>query len=148
MRDRTETMKQWLSWMELLDRWGYITAGFSLLILGMLIFANSWYKFAMASTRTGFLPAGLQLLNDLLLVIIILELFRTVVRFLQTEVLTVEPYLAVGIIACTRRILTASAPLASRISCLRAEAPRRASVKRISPDSSKEWCFLGGRDEP
>src|SRR5439155_19653585 len=56
-------------------------------------------------------PAGLQLLNDLLLVIIILELFRTVVRFLQTEVLTVEPYLAVGIIACTRRILTASAEL-------------------------------------
>ena len=111
MRDRTETMKQWLSWMEWLDRWGYITAGFSLLILGMLIFANSWYKFAMASTWTGFLPAGLQLLNDLLLVIIILELFRTVVRFLQTEVLTVEPYLAVGIIACTRRILTASAEL-------------------------------------
>jgi uncharacterized membrane protein (DUF373 family) len=111
MRDRTETMKQWLFWMEWLDRWGYITAGFSLLILGMLIFANSWYKFAMASTRTGVLLAGLQLLNDLLLVIIILELFRTVVRFLQTEVLTVEPYLAVGIIACTRRILTASAEL-------------------------------------
>src|SRR5439155_234792 len=33
------------------------------------------------------------------------------VRFLQTEVLTVEPYLAVGIIACTRRILTPSAEL-------------------------------------
>ena len=111
MRDRTETMKHWLSWMEWLDRWGYITAGFSLLILGMLIFANSWYKFAMATARTGLLPAGLQLLNDLLLVIIILELFRTVLRFLQTEVLTVEPYLAVGIIACTRRILTASAEL-------------------------------------
>lgn len=111
MRDRTESMKQWLFWMEWLDRWGYITAGFSLLILGMLIFANSWYQFAMATPRTGLLPAGLQLLNDLLLVIIILELFRTVVRFLQTEVLTVEPYLAVGIIACTRRILTASAEL-------------------------------------
>ena len=38
MRDRTETFKQWLSWMDWLDRWGYITAGFSLLILGMLIF--------------------------------------------------------------------------------------------------------------
>ncbi|MGH7208332.1 MAG: hypothetical protein ACREIL_02995, partial [Nitrospiraceae bacterium] len=62
MRDRTETMKHWLSWMDWLDRWGYITAGFSLLILGMLIFANSWYKFAMATTRTGLLPAGLQLL--------------------------------------------------------------------------------------
>jgi uncharacterized membrane protein (DUF373 family) len=50
-------------------------------------------------------------LNDLLLVIILLELFRTVIRFLQTEILDLEPYLAVGIIACTRRILTASAEL-------------------------------------
>jgi uncharacterized membrane protein (DUF373 family) len=55
--------------------------------------------------------AGLKLLNDLLLVIILLELFRTVVRFLQTEILSLEPYLAVGIIACTRRVLTASAEL-------------------------------------
>jgi uncharacterized membrane protein (DUF373 family) len=61
--------------------------------------------------KAGLLPAGLKLLNDLLLVIILLELFRTVVRFLQTDILTLEPYLAVGIIACTRRILTASAEL-------------------------------------
>jgi hypothetical protein len=38
-------------------------------------------------------------------------LFRTVLRFLQTEILDLEPYLAVGIIACTRRVLTASAEL-------------------------------------
>lgn len=111
MRDRTETMKQWLSWMEWLDRWGYITASLSLLVLGMLIFAQSWYVFVTAAARTGLLPAGLRLLNDLLLVIILLELSRTVVRFLQTEILALEPYLAVGIIACTRRILTASAEL-------------------------------------
>ena len=74
-------------------------------------FAQSWYTFVTAATHTGLLPAGLRLLNDLLLVIILLELFRTVVRFLQTEILALEPYLAVGIIACTRRILTASAEL-------------------------------------
>ena len=39
------------------------------------------------------------------------ELFRTIVRFLETDILRVEPYLAVGIIACVRRILTASAEL-------------------------------------
>ena len=38
MRHKTDSMKQWLTWMEWLDRWGYITAGISLLILGMLIF--------------------------------------------------------------------------------------------------------------
>lgn len=111
MRDRTETLKQWLSWMEWLDRWGYIGAGLSLLILGMLIFAQSWAGFVMGATRTGLLPAGLKLLNDLLLVIILLELFRTVVRFLETDILVLEPYLAVGIIVCIRRILTASAEL-------------------------------------
>ncbi len=111
MLDRTLRMKQWLGWMEWLDRWGYITAGLSLLVLGMLIFAYSWFVFALAAQKVGPLVAGLRLLNDLLLVIILLELFRTVVRFLQTEVMALEPYLAVGIIACTRRILTASAEL-------------------------------------
>jgi uncharacterized membrane protein (DUF373 family) len=112
MATRNESMKKWLAWMDWLDRWGYITAGFSLLLLGMLIFAHSWFVFIVDATyRTGLLAAGLKLLNDLLLVIILLELFRTVVRFLQTEVLMLEPYLAVGIIACTRRILTASAEL-------------------------------------
>jgi phosphate starvation-inducible membrane PsiE len=112
MSDRTESMKQWLTWMDWLDRWGYITAGLSLLVLGMLIFAHSWFVFVVDATqKTGMLVAGLQLLNNLLLVIILLELFRTVVRFLQTEILALEPYLAVGIIACTRRILTGSAEL-------------------------------------
>ena len=108
---RIEVMKRWCGYMEWLDRLGYATAGLSLLVLGMLIFAHAWYTFAMKAGLIGLLPAGLKLLNDLLLVIILLELFRTVVRFLQTEVLTLEPYLAVGIIACTRRVLTASAEL-------------------------------------
>ncbi|MGQ0811442.1 MAG: phosphate-starvation-inducible PsiE family protein [Nitrospiraceae bacterium] len=111
MRDRSETMRGWLKWMDWLDRLGYITAGFSLLVLGMLIFAQAWYIFIARAGQLGLLPAGLKLLNDLLLVIILLELFRTVVRFLQTEVLALEPYLAVGIMACTRRVLTASAEL-------------------------------------
>jgi uncharacterized membrane protein (DUF373 family) len=97
--------------MEWLDVWGYVTAGLSLLILGMLIFVQSWYVFITAASHGGLLPAGLRLLNDLLLVIILLELYRTVIRFLQTGILALEPYLAVGVIACTRRILTAGAEL-------------------------------------
>ncbi|HEV8540180.1 MAG TPA: phosphate-starvation-inducible PsiE family protein [Nitrospiraceae bacterium] len=111
MQDRTDAMKKWLNRMEWLDRWGYITAGLSLLFLGMLIFAHSWTIFIQEAVQEGLLLAGLKLLNNLLLVIILLELSRTVVRFLQTDILTLEPYLAVGIIACIRRILTASAEL-------------------------------------
>jgi len=111
MRDRKEVMKRWCGAMEWLDRLGYLTAGFSLLVLGMLIFAHAWFLFVTKAGQGDLLQSGLKLLNDLLLVIILLELFRTVLRFLQTEILDLEPYLAVGIIACTRRILTASAEL-------------------------------------
>ena len=115
MQDRKEVMKRWCGVMEWLDRLGYMTAGFSLLVLGMLIFAHAWYTFITKAGQGGLLPYGLRLLNDLLLVIILLELFRTVIRFLQTEVLDLEPYLAVGIIACTRRVLTASAELSHQV---------------------------------
>lgn len=115
MQDRKLVMKRWCGVMEWLDRLGYLTAGFSLLVLGMLIFAHAWYVFITKAGSIGLLPSGLKLLNDLLLVIILLELFRTVIRFLQTEVLDLEPYLAVGIIACTRRVLTASAELSHQL---------------------------------
>lgn len=115
MAARASVVKHWpcrvVSWMEWFDVWGYVTAGLSLLVLGMLIFVHSWWLFVKGASHVGLLPAGLRLLNDLLLVIILLELYRTVIRFLQTGVLALEPYLAVGIIACTRRILTASAEL-------------------------------------
>jgi uncharacterized membrane protein (DUF373 family) len=112
MRDKNAILNQWLTKMEWLDRWGYVTAGLSLLVLGMLIFAHSWVNFVVSLEHTNLLTAGLKLLNDILLVIILLELFRTVVRFLQTDQLLLEPYLAVGIIACTRRVLTSSAEFA------------------------------------
>jgi phosphate starvation-inducible membrane PsiE len=77
----------------------------------MVLFVQSWAEF-LASARSGpFLLNCLALINNLLLVVIFLELFRTIIRFLETDTLRVEPYLAVGIIACIRRMLTASAEL-------------------------------------
>ena len=92
MQNRKEFMKRWCGAMEWLDRLGYLTAGFSLLVLGMLIFSHAWFIFVTKAGQIGLLPSGLKLLNDLLLVIILLEVFRTVIRFLQTEILDLEPY--------------------------------------------------------
>jgi uncharacterized membrane protein (DUF373 family) len=99
------------AWMERLDRWGYVTVGFSLLSISIGIFAHSWLVFARSVNENSFLLSAITLVNNLLLVVILLELFRTIVRFLETDILRVEPYLAVGIIACIRRMLTASAEL-------------------------------------
>ena len=97
--------------MERLDGWGYITTGFSFLIIGMVVFVHAWYGFAVTvGSRT--IPAVLALVHDLLLVIILLELFRTIINFLKTKVITLEPFLYICVIASTRRILTTGAQIA------------------------------------
>jgi len=98
--------------METLDGWGYITAGVSFLILGMVVFVHAWYLFAM-TIQSKVLPAVLDLVHDLLLVIILLELFRTIINFLKTKIITLEPFLYICIIASTRRILTSGAQISS-----------------------------------
>jgi len=53
----------------------------------------------------------LELVHDLLLVIILLELFRTIINFLKTRVISLEPFLYICVIASTRRILTTGAQI-------------------------------------
>ena len=76
--------------------------------MGMLVFGYSWFAYVQ-SVEKAFLSATITLLNDLLFVIILLELFRTVLGFLQSDRIRLEPFLHVGIIASVRRILTAGA---------------------------------------
>lgn len=111
--DVGQTSKYMFLWMERLDRWGYTFVGLSLLVVGMFLFIHSWVSFVRSVDNDSALSSSLILVNKLLLVIILLELFRTIIRFLETEILRVEPYLVVGIIACIRRMLTASAELGS-----------------------------------
>ncbi len=96
--------------MERLEKYGYVSVGVSFLVLGMAVFAFSWAHFAQ--TVADNLPkAVLVLLNDLLLVVILLELFRTILNFLKTRAITLEPFLQVGIIASLRKVLTLSAEI-------------------------------------
>lgn len=97
--------------METLDGWGYISTGFSFLLIGMIVFLHAWYAF-MLTVAIHAIPAVLALVHDLLLVIILLELFRTIINFLKTKVITLEPFLYICVIASTRRILTTGAQIA------------------------------------
>jgi uncharacterized membrane protein (DUF373 family) len=109
MDDRSERHFRFsVELMERLERWGYITAGLSFLFLGMVVFAYGWYTFYV-TWADGVLRASLFLMVDLLLVIILLELFRTVINFLKTHTITLEPFFYIGIVAAIRRILTTGA---------------------------------------
>jgi len=96
--------------METLDGLGYVATGFSFLLVGMVVFVHSWYAFALA-VGSKVVPAVLALVHDLLLVIILLELFRTIINFLKTKIITLEPFLYICVIASTRRILTIGAQI-------------------------------------
>ncbi len=97
--------------METLDGLGYIATGLSFLVIGMVVFVHSWYAFAL-TVESNVISAVLALVHDLLLVIILLELFRTIINFLKTKVITLEPFLYICVIASTRRILTIGAEIA------------------------------------
>ena len=106
--------------MERLETYGYLSVGISFLTLGMAVFAYGWLRFA--SSATDNLPrAALGLLNDLLLVVILLELFRITVDFLKTRAISLEPFLYIGIIAAVRKVLTIGAEmvLAGEVSATR-----------------------------
>jgi uncharacterized membrane protein (DUF373 family) len=96
--------------MESLDGLGYFTTGLSFLAISMVLFVRAWYVFAIA-VREDAVPAVLGLVHDLLLVIILLELFRTTINFLKTKKITLEPFLYICVIASTRRILTTGAQI-------------------------------------
>ncbi|MBI3358593.1 MAG: phosphate-starvation-inducible PsiE family protein [Nitrospirae bacterium] len=109
MPTQTEKMyKSSINLMEWLEKWGYITAGVSFLLLGMVVFIHGWGAF-LFSLHEGVLKAAMRLMVDLLLVIIFMELFRTLLEFLKTHTLTLEPFLYIGIVAAIRRILTLTA---------------------------------------
>ncbi len=96
--------------MERLEKYGYVSAGLSFLVLGMIIFAYGWVQFALTFEQ-GPPQAVLVMMNELLLVVILLELFRTVINFLKSHIISLEPFLHVGIIAAIRRLLTIGAEM-------------------------------------
>lgn len=99
-----------IEFMERLETYGYISVGLSFLLLGMAVFVYGWWEFARMSTEH--VPkAVLVLMNDLLLVVILLELFRTILNFVKTGEISLEPFLHVGIIAAVRKILTVGAEM-------------------------------------
>jgi uncharacterized membrane protein (DUF373 family) len=107
---RVTTRQSSIELMERLETYGYVSVGVSFLVLGMAVFAYGWFDF-IQSVRGHVPRAVLVLLNDLLLVVILLELFHTIVNFLRTREISLEPFLHVGIIAAVRKILTVGAEM-------------------------------------
>lgn len=77
--------------------------------IGML--GYSVYTFG-THVNLGFAQAIVALINDLLLVMIMMEVLKTILSYLEERAISLRPFLFIGIISATRRVLTVGASVA------------------------------------
>ncbi len=101
--------------LERLDRLTYLIAGFVLVASALTITGYALVAF-VNKLGEGFLQASITLINDVLLALIVLELLRTVLGFIRARGLpnvseSLIPFLVIGGISATRRILAVGASI-------------------------------------
>jgi uncharacterized membrane protein (DUF373 family) len=109
--------------LESTDSLIYALVGVSFLVAALFSLCYSIVKFALAlwtsagSSFNGIFSGastGTALINfvsDLLLTLIIMEVFGTVVHYLRTRATSLKPFLFIGIISATRGVLAVGARL-------------------------------------
>ncbi len=106
--------------------YGLVGIVFLLAALGML--GYSLVAFPANLRNNGFALAIVTLVNDLLLVMIIMEVLRTVLSYLQERATSLRPFLFIAAISATRRILAIGAQMSVTGDTLSAERFRQVMI--------------------
>ncbi len=104
-RPRLHQLESWLEWA---DRGVYLVV--AVLFLAAALAMGGYAVVTFVRTARHEFPLQLiTFINDLLLVLIILEVLGTVRSYLATGTTSLRPFLYIGIISATRRILAIGA---------------------------------------
>jgi len=103
----------------------YALVGSVFLVAALGMLGYTVIAFPAELHRSGFALAVVTLVNDLLLVMIIMEVLRTVVSYLQERGSSLQPFLFIAAISATRRILAIGAQMS-------------VASGAVSPDQFKE----------
>src|ERR1700693_255811 len=95
--------------LEAADAIVYSLVGVVFLFAALGMLGYSLFAFPASLRGTGFALAVVTLVNDLLLVMIIMEVLRTVLSYLQERATSLQPVLFIAAISATRRILAIGA---------------------------------------
>ena len=108
MKDRQEVVLLG-RWVERIEEIFHIVLG--VFLLGIAI-AALYFSVVRVFETTPFFPNGMiQAINDILFIIIILEILRTVVARYTDGVFQLQNFLIIGVIAAVRHILTVGASM-------------------------------------
>ena len=97
--------------LETLDAFIYAAVGVVFLIGALVMLGYSVAVFPANLHQSGFGLAVVTLVNDLLLVMIIMEVLRTIISYLQEHGTSLQPFLFIAAISATRRILAIGAQM-------------------------------------
>jgi uncharacterized membrane protein (DUF373 family) len=97
--------------LEAADAIVYASVGVVFLLAALGMLGYSLVAFPASLRATGFALAVVTLVNDLLLVMIIMEVLRTVLSYLQERATSLQPFLFIAAISATRRILAIGAQM-------------------------------------
>jgi uncharacterized membrane protein (DUF373 family) len=97
--------------LETADAFVYAAVGVVFLLGSVIMLLYSVIIFPVNLHATGFGLAVVTLVNDLLLVMIIMEVMRTVISYLQERGTSLQPFLFIAAISATRRILAIGAQM-------------------------------------
>ncbi len=97
--------------LEAADAVVYALVGVVFLVAALGMLGYSLVAFPADLRDTGFALAVVTLVNDLLLVMIIMEVLRTVLSYLQERGTSLQPFLFIAAISATRRILAIGAQM-------------------------------------
>jgi len=89
----------------------YSLVGLVFLIAAFGMLDYSLFAFPIAVNNDGFPLAIIALINDMLLVMIIMEVLRTVISYLAERGGSLRPFLLIAAISATRRILAIGASM-------------------------------------
>jgi uncharacterized membrane protein (DUF373 family) len=82
-----------------------VVVGGVLIVLAGAELVSGIVDFVTGVRKLGFDPAGINLLDRVLLVLILVEIVHTVVLSLRAHHLVAQPFIVVGLVAVIRRIL-------------------------------------------
>jgi uncharacterized membrane protein (DUF373 family) len=97
--------------LEAADAIVYSLVGIVFLLAALGMLGYSVIAFPASRREDGFALAVVALVNNLLLVMIIMEVLRTVLSYLQERATSLQPFLFIAAISATRRILAIGAQM-------------------------------------
>ena len=107
--ERAETSILPLKYVDLIEDIFHAILAIALLVIGIGAF---FYSVKRLFETTPFFPNGMiQGVNDILFIVIILEILRTVISRFTDGVYQLDKFLIIGVIAAVRHILTVGASL-------------------------------------